>query len=374
MTPGVVVVGGGFGALEISLALRKLRPDVSVKVVSSETHLTYRPWLIKVPAGGPQPPVIPFASLLASAGVETISDRAAGVDLNARSVILQSGAAVSYGQLVVATGAVADRDRIPGARAHALFPCDLEDAAEFAARVSSGARRVAVVFGWERPGPGLEYAAWIAAHRPGVRVTAIDADGTLARRFGDKATARIARLFERRGGRLVGEGPVVRIDASGVVLATRTVDADLIALAAPLNGCTEWLPRDLLDARGMLKVDSAMAATPGVFAIGDVAAVPAGYRLAPALQSIRNTARGIAGNVIRAVDGAALQPVLRPGQPDLVGPDLAGDAVLVRDRRLVMSGRIALLIRSFMDRSYLRSRRALQRTEGQLSGKSRAVS
>ena len=71
--------------------------------------------------------------------------------------------------------------------------------------------------------------------------------------------------------------------------------------------------------------------------------------------------------MIRALDGAPLQPVLRPGQPDLVGPDLAGEAILVRDRRLVMSGRIPLLIRSFMDRSYLRSRRASLRTEHRLS-------
>src|SRR5260370_9360662 len=118
MTPGVVVVGGGFGALEISLALRKLRRDVSVTVVSSETLVTYRPWLIKVPAGGPQPPVIPFANLLASAGVEIISDRAAGVDLNARPFILQSGAPVSYGPLVVATGALAHCARVPATRAH----------------------------------------------------------------------------------------------------------------------------------------------------------------------------------------------------------------------------------------------------------------
>jgi NADH dehydrogenase FAD-containing subunit len=368
MKPGVVVVGGGFGALEASLALRKLRPDVSVTVVSSETHVTYRPWLIKVPAGGAQPPVIPFADLLASAGVKTISDRAVAVDLDTRRVILQSGAPVPYAQLVVATGAVADRERIPGARAHALFPCDLDDAAKFAEGVFSGPRNVAVVFGWERPGPGLEYAAWIAAHRPGVCVTAIDGDGTLARRFGERATAHIARLFERRGGRLISEGSVVRIDKSGVVLAARTVDADLIALAAPLRGCTEWLPGDLLDGRGMLMVDSAMAVAPGVMAIGDVTAVPTGYRLPPTLLSIRQTARRIADNVIRALDGAPVQPVLRPGQPDLVGPDLAGDAVLVRDRRLVMSGRIPLVIRSFMDRSYLRSRRASLRREHQLIG------
>lgn len=358
MTPGVVVVGGGFGALEIALALRKLRPGIRVTVVSPETHVTYRPWLIKVPAGGPPPPVIPFADLLASERVEVVSDKASGVDLDARRLNLESGATIPYGQLVVATGAVADRERVPGARDNALFPCDLADAAEFAARVSSGAASVAVVFGWERPGPGLEYAAWIAAHRPGVRVVAIDADGTLARRFGEQATVHIARLMERRGARLIREGSVVRIDASTVQLPTSQIVADVIALVAPLKGGTEWLPRDLLDARGRLKVDGAMSAAPGVFGIGDVVAVPAGYRLSPTLQSIRGTAAGIAANVVRGLDGTASQPVVKPGQPDLVGPDLAGDAVLVRDRRLIMSGRIPLLIRSFMDRAYLRRRRA----------------
>jgi len=358
MTAGVVVVGGGFGALEVSLALKKLRRDVPVTVISDQTDIAYRPWLIKVPAGGPPPPVIPFADLLRSAGVEMVSDTAVGLDLDERRLTMRAGRPVAFSQLVIATGATADRDRVPGARAHALFPCDLEDAATFAARVAAGAANVAVVFGWERPGPGLEYAAWIAAHRAGVRVTAIDGDGTLDRRFGQRASARIADLFERRGGRLINEGPVVRIDGAGVQLASRTVTANLVAVGTPLRGSTEWLPDDLLDSRGRLRVDSAMAARAGVFGIGDVVAAPDGYRLPPTLQSIRGTARAIARNVIRALEGGAPAPVLRLGQPDMVGPDLAGDAVLVRDRRLVMSGWLPLQIRSFMDRSYLRSRRA----------------
>ncbi len=374
MNRHVVVVGGGLGALEISLALKKLRSDVAVTVISTQTEVTYRPWLIKVPAGGQPPPMIPFARLLASAGVDTICGLAVNVDLADRHVILQSGEAVSYDQLVVATGAEADRDRVPGARAHALFPCDLADAAEFAARASSGARQIAVVFGWERPGPGLEYGAWIAAYKRGVHVIAIDGDGTLGRRFGEQASARIARLFERRGGQLISDGSVGRIDASGVMLETRTVHADLIAVATPLRGCADWLPRDLVEARGMLKVSSAMEAAPGVFGIGDVVAVPEGYRLPPTLQSIRQTASAIAGNVVQALNGADLRPVLQLGQPDLVGPDLAGDAVFVRDRRLVMSGRIPLLIRSFIDRSYLRQRHAHRQGQPGLSGASRAVS
>ena len=353
---GVLVVGGGFGALEIALALRKKNASIPVTVITSETEVVYRPWLIRVPAGGLRPPVIPFARLLSAAGAEIVAGRAATADLEQRHVLLDSGARIEFDQLVVATGATADRGRVPGAREHATFPCELDDATEFATRVAAGAVRVAVVFGWERPGPGLEYAAWIAAHRAGVRVTAIDGDGTMERRFGEKATAWIRELFARRGGSLLTEGTVEHIGEGRVQLHEREVEADMIAMVAPLRGNTEWLPRALLDEKGMLRVDSAMAAGAGVFGIGDGVAVPEGYRLPPALRSIRATAQGIARNVVGALEGAALQAVLSPGQPDMLGPDLAGTGVLVRDRRLVLRGRLPLLIRSVGERRYLKSR------------------
>lgn len=358
MTGGVVVVGGGFAALEIALALRKQDGSVPVTVITSETQVVYRPWLIRVPAGGPQPPVIPFARLLAAAGADVVAGRATAADLEQRHVLLDSGAQIEYDQLLVATGAVADRGRVPGAHEHAVFPCDLDDATEFATRVPAGTARVAVAFGWERPGPGLEYAAWIAARRPGVGVTAIDGDGTMARRFGDKATAWVRALFEQRGAQLVTEGPVERIGEGTVELRGSVFEADLIAIVAPLRGDTAWLPEALLDQRGMLRVDSAMAAAPGVFGIGDVVAVPDGYRLQPALRSIQATAAPIARNVTGALGGVAPQAILRPGQPDMMGPDLAGTAILVRDRRVLLRGRLPLMIRSAGERRYLRSRSA----------------
>lgn len=355
---GVVVVGGGFAALEIALALRKQDDSVPVAVISSETQVVYRPWLIRVPAGDPQPPVIPFARLLAAEGADVVAGRATAVDLEQRHVLLDSGAQIEYDQLVVATGAVADRKRVPGAREHAAFPCDLDDATEFASRVTAGIAHVAVVFGWERPGPGLEYAAWIAARRPGVRVTAIDGDDTMGRRFGDKATAWIRALFEKRGARLVTAGSVERIGEGTVELRGSVVEADLIAIVAPLRGSTEWLPQALLDERGRLRVDTTMAAGAGVFGIGDVVAVPEGYRLPPALRSIQATAAGIARNVTGAISGVAPQAILRLGQSDMMGPDLAGTAILVRDRRVLLRGRLPLMIRSAGERRYLRSRSA----------------
>ncbi len=358
MTGGAVVVGGGFAALEVALGVRKLDSSIPVTVVASQTEIVYRPRLIRVPAGDPHPPLIPFGRLLTAAGVEVLAGRAASADLEQRRIVLDSGRQVAYDQLGVATGAVADRDRVLGGREHAVFPCDLEDATEFATRVAARPAHVAVVFGWERPGPGLEYAAWIAARRPDVNVTAIDGDGTMARRFGDQATAWVRALFEKRGAQLVTEGTVERIGEGAVELADRAIEADLIAIVSPLRGSTDWLPADLVNERGMLRVDHAMRAADGVFGIGDVVAVSDGYRLPPALRSIQSTAGGVARNVLGALGGAAPEAVLKPGQPDMVGPDLAGSALLVRDRRMILKGRLPLLIRGAGERRYLRSRSA----------------
>lgn len=358
MSGSAVVVGGGFAALEIALALRSQRPSIPVRVISSETQVTYRPWLIRVPAGGAPPPLISFARLLAAAGAEVIASSATGVDVEGQRLVLDSGREIEYGQLVVATGASADRDRVPGAHDYALFPCDIADAAEFAARIATPNIHVVVVFGWERPGPGLEYAAWIAARRPGVKVTAIDGDGTLARRFGDRASAHITRLFERRGAQLIAEGAIERIGDGTVEVGGRVIVADLIAVAAPLRGNTAWLPSALVDERAMLRVDNAMAARAGVFGIGDVVSVPEDYRLPPALRSIQATAGGVARNVAAALRGEVPKPILRKGGPDMMLPDLGGTAVLVRDRRLLLSGRLPLLLRSSAERRYLRSRNA----------------
>ena len=327
-------------------------------VVATETEVVYRPWLIRVPAGRPRPPVIPSRSLLEAAGVEIVAGRAAGVDLAQRRLALESGAQIPYDQLLVATGASADRDRVPGGREHAIFPCDLNAATAFAAGISEGATNGAVVFGWERPGPGLEYAAWIAAHRTGVRVSAIDGDGTMARRFGDKATAWIRKLLDRRGAQLITDGSVQRIEEGTVHTSAGEFDADLIAIVAPLRGNADWLAPELVSDRGMVRVDDAMAVGPGVWAIGDVVAAPEGYRLPPALRSIQATAAGVARNVLGAVHGAVPGPVLKPGRPDMIGPDMAGVGILVRDRRPIMRGRLPLFLRSAGERRYLRSRSA----------------
>ena len=340
MSRSVTVVGGGFAALEVALALKKSDPGIPVTVLSREKVTVYRPLLIRQPAGEPPPPVIPFARLLDAAGVELQDALVTAADLDACRLTLDTGAHLEYDQLIVATGASADRDRVPGARGRAIFPCDLDGAEQLSEATAGGGRRLAIVFGWERPGPGLEYAAWIAARRPDVPLMVIDGDGVLESRFGPRATAWLEALFKRRGAQLMAGRRIERVTDEGVELDGATIASEVVALASPLRGNTGWLSGSLLNDRGLLRVDANLAAAENVFGIGDVVAPLDGHPLAPALMSIRRLAPRLARSIAEVRGGGKPKRLLRPGRPPAMLPDLCGTALLVRDRRMLTSGRL----------------------------------
>ena len=110
----VVIIGGGNAG--ISLAARLERYGVKdVALVEPRDHHLYQPLFSHI-AGGrasakeairPQEQLIPD-------GVTWIRDAAAEIDTDANTVTLESGATVSYGQLVVCPGLQYDWDAVPG--------------------------------------------------------------------------------------------------------------------------------------------------------------------------------------------------------------------------------------------------------------------
>src|SRR5260370_41474485 len=122
-------------------------------------------------------------------------------------------------------------------------------------------------------------------------------------------------LWEGCGARLLTKGAFERIGNETVEVGGRMITADVIAVAAPLRGTTAWLPPALVDEHALLRVNNTMAAAAAVWGIGDVVAVPEGYRLPPALRSIQATASGVAHNVAPALRGDSPKPSLRPRGP-----------------------------------------------------------
>jgi NADH dehydrogenase FAD-containing subunit len=365
----VVVVGGGAAGVDAATAVRESAPEARVALVSPQCDLLYRPWLVYLPATAvPEGDLsIPLADIASRHGFQHVKDTVTTVDPEAGEVVLGStGERLHYGQLILAPGAPADRGRIPGGDQHALFPCDPEEAHELIQQLSGltgGA--VAFVLTGERIGPGLEYAGWIArglrsAGSKATRVVVLEDGDAMDSQFGTRSADRLVDIAGTVGVEVIRHAGIERIESSKLILAdAAAVSADLIAVTSPLRGLDLGLPTDLLNARGMLKVDATLSVPSyrNVFAAGDFSDVqgigldlPKTWMMArlQAETAARNAAAGLHG-----VDQAELDMRKVTRMAALSMPDVGGQTLLVRNRKPVVAGSWPLRLRYRMDGKYL---------------------
>jgi NADH dehydrogenase FAD-containing subunit len=184
---------------------------------------------------------LPLAPLAAAAGARFVEATVASLELAARRVHLASGAVLDYDVLSLDSGAAIDRDRIPGAREHALcvrpvglFVDLLERLLDLAARraldvvvIGGGQLAVEMAFALEQRIGGGDAGSRIvlAAGRAGVLPGA--------------APKLVGRVLKRLAARriTVFADDAVRIDAQAVHLAggaRLACDAPVLADLIPL--------------------------------------------------------------------------------------------------------------------------------------------
>lgn len=113
----LLVVGGGFGGLYA--ARTAAHHGFSVALVDAQGHQTFQPLLYQVATGQLPIDVVDYPLRLQH-GVEAITDRVTGIDLQAGSVTTQGGRTLVGRSLVIATGASVNFFGVPGAAEHAL--------------------------------------------------------------------------------------------------------------------------------------------------------------------------------------------------------------------------------------------------------------
>ncbi|MQY05026.1 NAD(P)/FAD-dependent oxidoreductase [Actinomadura macrotermitis] len=355
----VLVIGGGAAGLAAAARLRRHAPELAVTVADASPDHVYRPWLVflpweRVPAASLRVGLADFAR---EHGFTFRNGKVEAVDVAARTARI-AGEDVEFRAVVVATGAPADRDAVPGAREHALFPCDPSDAETLAARLADGRRDLVLILTGERVGPGVEYAAWIAegAVRAGkeLRVTVVGDETAMSSYLGARATRVFAaKLAKWRGG--YRPGTVKQIDATGVWLTEGDfLPADQIAVVGPLAAPDTGLPDETLDPAGFLVVDDTFRSPRHecLFGAGDTITVPGQKWRRSWLLSVSQAERA-ADNVVAALRGGDLQPFdpaigRRLARTSV--PDLAGSALLIVNQRLLASGRWVHWLRVRMDR------------------------
>jgi NADPH-dependent 2,4-dienoyl-CoA reductase/sulfur reductase-like enzyme len=275
----VLIAGGGLAGQRCCETLRRLGFDGRIVLLCAEPRLPYdRPPLSKAALSDPSEPAASAyraPDWYAAHAVEPLLGVAAsGLDAARRSVALAEHGRLRYGSLVIATGS---RPRQlaglePGGALHELRT--YEDALALRAALRRGGRLAVLGAGLV----GMEVAA--SARALGLEVVMVEAAPTpLARALPPALGAWIADLHRAHGvdvrlGVSVS-GVQRRRDGARLRLSDgAALDAQTVLVAAGTVPATQWLADSGLGPGSIATDEAGRTALPGVYAAGDVAAVP----------------------------------------------------------------------------------------------------
>lgn len=272
----VVIVGASLAGLRTAQALRREGHEGPLTIVGDEAHWPPfdRPPLSKQVLVGSLEPERVRLRVPEDLGADVRTGRrAVGLDLAARAVLLDDGERLTYGGLVVATGATPRR--IPGteglAGVHVLRTID--DCLALRSDLD-GATRVVVVGGGFI---GCEVAS--SCRTLGLEVTIVDLLPLPLAPLGSRAGEVVRTLHEDHGVELrLGTG-VAGFEGDGTVTGVRLadgtiLDADVVVVGIGVIPNTGWLEGSGLQLQDGVVCDDSCLALGGdgrVAAVGDVA-------------------------------------------------------------------------------------------------------
>lgn len=296
----VLIVGGGYAGVETARGLAK---SADVTILSRENFLLFTPMLAEVAAGDIEPRhiVSPLRDLCPHARV--LIGEVEAVDVERRSVHYRPALGleertVSGDVLVLTVGSVPATFGVHGVVEETLGFKTILDALRIRRRVvalleaaaDSGDPALTTVAVIGAGYAGTELAAALAdfmhaaasryyANAPRPRILLVDALDRVTPTLTEKLSAAAERALEKRGVELVLGRRVARVSPGrveledGTAISAGTIIWSVGVVAHPLAGQAGME----CDKMGRLLVDGNMRLAPGVFALGDIAAVPDGH-------------------------------------------------------------------------------------------------
>lgn len=278
----VVIVGGGFAALEAALALRALAGErAQLTLISRSPVFAYRP-ASTIAAFSDEPQVqYDLRKIAADLGATFHCAALEAVASRQQSVRLCSGLRLDYDALVLALGARA-RAAIPGA----LTFRDQRDLPRFrivldelrAGKVKRLAFAVPSRDSWSLPAYELAFLSAMHAAKHGARpeiVIVTPEAGPLAL-FGPRASSLVTDLLDEREIRFVGNSipHSVRRDGSLALQFDAPIDVDRVVAIPELHG--PRVPGIPANWSGFIPTDSVgrVEGLANVYAAGDVTTYP----------------------------------------------------------------------------------------------------
>lgn len=272
---GIVIVGGGLGAVRTAEELRREDYTGPITIVSDEDRLPYdRPPLTKEVLRGERDDTTLEPQEFYDARDITLrlGCAARSVDTAAATVALTDGTVLGYDQLVIATGLVPRRIQAFGDLDGIRVVRSFADSEQLRRDAATARRAVVVGAGFI----GCEAAA--SLRKLGVEVVLVEPQPTpLASVLGERIGELVARLHRANGVDVRTGVGVAEVRGDGrvesVVLADGTeLAADLVLLGIGSTPATEWLAGSGIAVGNGIVCDAAgRTSAPGVWAVGDVA-------------------------------------------------------------------------------------------------------
>ena len=272
----VVIIGAGAAGSAAAEMLRRQAYSGPITVIDGEPDSPYdRPNLSKDFLAGTAPAEwIPLRApgFYEEHQIELVRERAVGVDTKQSRVVLAGGRTLSYGALLLATGAEPIRLDIPGNDRTFVFTLRSLADSQAIIRACGRAKHVVVI---GASFIGLEVAAALRHRNLDVTVVAPESR-PLERVLGPALGDYIRKLHESRGVVFQLSTKPVRIDEKGVQLENGvSLPADFVVIGVGVR------PRLDLAQQAGLKIDRGVmvneyleTSVPRVYAAGDIARWP----------------------------------------------------------------------------------------------------
>jgi 3-phenylpropionate/trans-cinnamate dioxygenase ferredoxin reductase component len=274
-----LIVGAGLAGAKAAEGLRANGFDGRITLVGADLELPYeRPPLSKSYLTGESPreaAQVHAERFYDDNEIELLTATVAlGLDVGAHRVELSDLDTLAYDRLLIATGALPRRPRIPGASLDGVHVLrTLHDADALRHDLGGGGALVVIGAGWI----GCEVAA--GARKLGNDVTLVESAQTpLERVLGPTLGGFYADVHRKQGVRVITRAGVEAIEGDGRVRRVRLaggehVDCDTVVLGVGVAPDTGFAASGGLEIGDGIVVDEHLrSSAPDVFAAGDVAA------------------------------------------------------------------------------------------------------
>jgi pyridine nucleotide-disulfide oxidoreductase family protein len=272
----LLLIGAGHAQLAVLAAMARRRFAAATAVlVTPHARTLYSGMVPGLVAGRWTEPdcTLDIAALARAAGVPLRLGHAIALDAAARRVTLADGQTLDYDLLSLDTGAVQSRERIPGAREHALFVRPVEAFAALWARARDiGLARPIAVVVIGGGAAGVELAFAVRQALPTASVTLLADPPGVPTGYAPRVQ-RLALAALRRAGVQTLPGLCSAIEARHVCIGSMRVACDLPIVATGAEA-PAWLAGSglALDDAGFVRIGAALqsASHAEVFAAGDM--------------------------------------------------------------------------------------------------------